>query len=95
MLSLVYPVADIIENNYSDIFEKAYHSVEAGNIYLDTLDAAELQVVFDLTAIEYEKFVQVNSTEEKKRRQGARWENWQTYMKLLGEDLRLYDREFD
>lgn len=88
MLSLVYPVADIIEAEYPRIFEKSYHSVEAGMVYFDDLTPDEFKIVYELTCKQYERFLEEHPTEANRRWSGAKGENWEEFMKLMNEDRR-------
>lgn len=89
MLSLVYPVADIIEAKYPQIFEKSYHSVGAGMVYFDDLTPDEFKIVYALTCKQYERFIEDHPTEANRRWSGAKGENWEELMKFMREDDRL------
>lgn len=83
MLTLVYPVADIIEAEHPEIFVKAFESIAWGEVHINNLNTEEFMIVYEIT-----KKVYLEREPGSLTTVGGRGKNWDEYMEKLEQDSR-------
>lgn len=88
MLGVIYPLADVIKNEHPGIFEKAYYGLAYGDVYFDQLDEADMQIVYELSMVQYRSFVRRKAGLSNIEKAGVQ-KLWDKYICYLSEDKRV------